>query len=165
MNTQITNRIQNIVNDCFMRGLGFVPAHRIVYRTIGRGTAGLAVYHNNTLIFDPFFIENNLESYLARTVPHEVAHLICKLRYPNAKQGHGPEWRSIMNLLGAEETRCHSYSIVNAPGTHARNHKYTCACAGRVFSLTTRLHNAIEKGNTRRCRACSTTLVFKETSQ
>jgi SprT protein len=153
-----TETIQQIVNACFQKILGYVPAHRIQYRSIGRGIAGTASYATSTLTFDPFYIEQNPKAYMARTVPHEVAHLLTRMLYPEAKQHHGPEWRAIMKRLGAEATTYHSYDTTNAPGRHARDHVYKCAC--RQFNLTKKMHNSIQNGNSRRCLSCKGSLTY-----
>ena len=154
-------QIKAKVEDCFKSLLGYVPSYKIVYKSIGRGVAGTATYATNTLTFDPFFINQDPDKYLARTVPHEVAHLACKIMYPKAKQHHGPEWRSLMRQLGAEETKFHSYSTDGAPGRHERPYQYGCACDGQIFNLTKRMHTSIVAGKHRHCLKCKTTIVLK----
>jgi len=158
-------QIINIVESCFNRVLGYVPNYTIVYKSIGRGIAGTALCGKNILTFDPFFLNQNPEEYLRRTVPHEVAHLICHILYPRAKQAHGPEWKSIMLDLGVEPSRCHSYSVKDAPGRHPRPYQYGCVCEGKIFNLTGRMHKSIEQGKNRICRNCKSTVVLKGISK
>lgn len=83
----------------------------IEFKNLGR-TAGKAFYAQNKIIYSPVLFTENVDRFLNRTVPHEIAHLITKVLYPNAKQHHGPEWRYVMQKLGIEDnTRCHSYDI------------------------------------------------------
>jgi SprT protein len=158
-------QIINIVESCFNRILGYVPHYTIVYKTIGRGIAGTAQSGKNILTFDPFFLNQNPAAYMARTVPHEVGHLICSILYPRAKQSHGPEWKSIMSRLEAPTTRCHSYDVTDAPGRHERPYQYGCACEGKTFALTGRMHKSIEQGKNRICRNCKSTVVLKGISK
>lgn len=160
MDTNIAQRIESKIKECFTKILGYVPEHRVVYESIGRGTAGTFRFSTKTFTFDPWFAERYTEDYIARTVPHEVAHMIQRIVYPKAKQSHGPEFRKIMSALGAPTATYHNYDVKDAPGRHSRNHQYKCACEGKVFNLTTRMHNSINKGAGRRCNACLTSIVY-----
>lgn len=81
----------------------------IFYEDMGR-TAGRAYYSFNRIALSRTLLSENLETFLGRTVPHEAAHLICRVLYPDAKQHHGPEWRSIMRALNVKNSsRCHAY--------------------------------------------------------
>lgn len=160
MDTNITQRIDSKIKECFNKILGYVPAYRVVYESIGRGTAGTFRFSTRTFTFDPWFVERYTEDYIARTVPHEVAHMIQRILYPNAKQAHGPEFRRIMSALGAPTETHHNYDVTDAPGRHSRNHQYQCGCSGKIFNLTTRMHNTIINGNSRRCPTCLFTLYY-----
>jgi len=160
MDTQIAQRIEDRINECFMKVLGRIPQYSVVYRSIGRGVAGMYQHGIRRLTFDPWYADRYTEHYIQQTVAHEVAHAICYLLYPNAKQSHGPEWRSIMRALGVPASTYHNYQTEGAPGVHARNYQYTCGCEGRVYNLTSRMHNTIMGGAGRRCKFCKTSVTF-----
>jgi SprT protein len=164
MNNSIKLKIQELVNGYFIQVLGYIPSHKIQYKSIGRGIAGTALYDGNVLTFDPFFINQDVERYLSSTVPHEVMHLACNILYPRAKQDHGPEWKGLMKRIGADPKRCHTYSIEGAPKMHARNYIYTCACE-REIPLTKRMHTSITEGNHRYCTRCNTNIFLKGIKQ
>lgn len=46
---------------------------------------------------------------------HEIAHHYVFLYYPKAKQGHGPEFRKIMNILQLNSETYHSMQLQNGP--------------------------------------------------
>ena len=75
--------------------------------------AGNANYKKNLIRINPAFLLAHTERVLSRTVPHEIAHLICHKLYPNAKQHHGPEFRKIMKELGCEDSTYHDMRLPN----------------------------------------------------
>lgn len=145
--------------------LGYVPEHTIVYESIGGGTAGTALQGSNVLTFDPFFIKQNQKKYIEEIVVHEAAHLICYILHPEAKQCHGPEWKRIMNILGAPASRFHTFSALNAPKTHPRPYHYSCSCEGKIFNLTERMHKSISLGKHRQCPLCKTRIILSKVSK
>ena len=60
-------------------------------------------------------IEYNLrfaeEADFETTIVHELAHIIQFIVYPYAKQAHGSEFRSIMQVMGFDGRTYHSYNV------------------------------------------------------
>ena len=135
-----------------------IPA--IGYRDIGR-VAGLAWLRENRVEFSKTLLLENADKFIARTVPHEIAHLICFKLYPGAS-GHGREWKSIMSRLGLEPSRCHSYDTSSVSNTRPRPFVYVCRCVGHEFKLTRNIHNKILLGQVRTCCKCHTKIVWKK---
>ena len=97
------------------------------------------------------------EAFLAETVPHEVAHVVCRVLYPKARP-HGPEWRSLMRYFGIEQpSRCHDFASAQSPGRQQRRWHYRCNC--RKHQLSTTRHYRILRGSSRyHCRHCGSEL-------
>ena len=91
--------------------------------------------------------------FLARTVPHEVAHLLTVACHGRTSP-HGPEWRAMMQYLGVSNpTRCHDYSVDEDLVRRQRRWRYQCACRGHQLSTTR--HKRIQRGTTiYRCSIC-----------
>ncbi len=126
-----------------------------------RRNAGLAGQYQyqlgmpeHVLRFNPHFLETETEDYLARTVPHEVAHLVNKtleLQVPgHVEDGHGQNWRGIMQDFGVSPVPRHRYDL-----SRARPHAYVCGCDGRVHRLSAVKHGRIQRGYPYICRKCT----------
>lgn len=119
-----------------------------------RGTVGgTADYRKWEVNFNPVLLTENVDAFIARTVPHEVAHLATELVYPHAhrrtfgtkRQPHGPHWASIMTLLGADATRCHKYDTTNAHVKRTTSYEYKCQCCGINITLGPKRHAKMVK--------------------
>jgi hypothetical protein len=65
------------------------------------GAAGLiGKSRTPMIIFNEVLIEDNLEVFLTEVIPHEVAHVIQKVKYPWIKGEHNMLWRTICLWLG-----------------------------------------------------------------
>jgi len=121
--------------------------------------AGKAFRYGNKVAFSPTLYSQNIETFLNRTVPHEVAHLVCFQVYPFAKQGHGPEWRSVMrNLEVADIGRCHSYDTTSVKKRIFKKFALDCRCGVGHIKVTAKIKNKIEKGVIYTCRTCKSVI-------
>ena len=119
-------------------------------------TAGKAWYTKWIVGFNPVLLNENVDDFIARTVPHELAHLATELIYPHAHRAgfgkkrspHGAEWASIMTALGADASRCHTYNVENARVKRKATYSYKCACCGHKFELGPQRHAKIQRGAT-----------------
>lgn len=97
------------------------------------------------------------EAFVQETVPHEIAHVLCHLLHPRARP-HGPEWRVIMQRLGAEPKRCHAFEI---PKTASRKRQqrwpYQCHCREHLLS-STRHYRVVRGQSSYQCTSCGETL-------
>jgi SprT protein len=112
-----------------------------------RGTsAGQALYFQNTIRINAQLFRENVDAFLKRTIPHEVAHLISYAVYGNDGLGHKARWKSVMRSLGVSDaTRCHSYDAQPARKV-ARRFQYVCGCNGRIHNkLTAIKHNRMKR--------------------
>lgn len=118
--------------------------------------AGRAFYESHRVEFNEVLAKENTESFI-NTVAHEIAHLVTRANFPNAKQAHGPEFKHVMRTLGYDHSTYHSYdtSSVKRKVTKTR-YIYTCACE-RPLELTRQKH---EVANTLICKICKSKLKF-----
>jgi len=119
---------------------------------------------NKDLCFNPKYWNKQLND----TLPHEICHLVSGLindvYYHGRHTAHGRAWKECMRVIGLVPNRCGhlddeiketiSLRIVK------RKYVYECPC-GKTFNLTAVLHNKIQRGNNRTCRACHGRIVFK----
>lgn len=110
-----------------------------------------------TVRYNPALLARHGEDFLARTVPHEVAHVIAFHRHGPRIQPHGAEWRAIMHLFGVPPTRCHDFDVSDLKTRTLDRFPYRCGC--RSHLLTSIRHHRIQRGQRYLCRACGQALV------
>ncbi len=82
------------------------------------------------------------EETLAETLPHEVAHLVCRAEFPGARP-HGRRWREICRALGGSGERSHGHPASAA--RRCRRYLYQTAC-GEQFWLGPVRHRRAQRG-------------------
>jgi len=163
----VSQSLIDIVNskviECVTRILGQDKCSKInipvYFRTNMKGIAGLAYCNPEKFKIElstQLFLKNT-QSFLEDTIPHEVAHILTEILFPDAKQGHGPEWKSIMKKLGVVPNRHHTYDVSSC---FKNNHRYVCSCE-RVFSLSNLKHKKINSGKSSySCPSCMSVLMY-----
>ena len=89
------------------------------------------------------FLNEFPEEVMTRTLGHEIAHHYTFLYYPNAKQGHGPEFRKIMSILNLDSSTYHSMKLENGPKRIIRTKSryiYRTVNSGYTVKLTKQQH-------------------------
>ena len=136
--------------------------HAPVIQYSKRGTtAGTATYSSNSVNFNMGIYNENVETFLSTTVPHEVAHLISYQVFGRDGTGHGRNWKFIMeHVFGVAAKRCHSYNVAHHKTRKVRRDwVYQCKC--RTHNLSTIKHNKFQEGRSSyRCIHCRSTLIF-----
>lgn len=125
-----------------------------VHYNVRGTTAGKAWYKQWIVGFNATLLNENVDDFIARTVPHEICHLATELIYPHAhvrtmgrkRSPHGTEWASIMTALGADASRCHSYDTSTAIVRRVTSYTYLCGCCGQKFSLGPKRHAKAQQG-------------------
>lgn len=138
------------------------------------GIAGIANYTNWLIKYNPALYLRYTEDFMTRTVPHEVAHLICDSIYKQVEgpvlitgrittfrrrrsiKPHGPEWKAVMRRLGvpvSQITRCHSYDTEGIKNKRAKPYEYDCDCENPK-RVTITIHRRILRGASYTCRSC-----------
>lgn len=129
-----------------------------------RGTvAGTANYRAWSINLNKGLLLENVQEFLDRTVPHELAHLITFQVYPQSFESkivptrrglrrtkrdlHGSYWQEVMRTLGiANIKRCHSYDVTatKVHKTYTR-YEYHCARCNEVIRLSAQKHKKLQQ--------------------
>ena len=133
-----------------------------------RSCAGKAQAGHTIKINYRMHIDNPSE--LEDTYIHELAHILCHREKKNEprydlftgkrKRGdhHGKHWQKMMKDMGIEPKRTHNLDVEKY--RNKRNKfLYKCEC-GPIHKVSSILHNRMNKGQSRRCRKCKTTISF-----
>lgn len=102
----------------------------------------------------PIIKLNDLNHFVSRTVPHEVAHLVQFNKYGTGDHGHG--FHQIMRQLGVENsTRCHTY----ATPVKANGYAYKCNRCGKEIILGKVRHQRSRTNGGYKHTVCGGTMV------
>jgi SprT protein len=112
--------------------------------------AGMAIYESSTLVYNPWFLENQTNEFIDRTVPHEVAHLVVRSLQEGNKAGwkidpHGPVFRKVMTAFGVpatQRTEKHDYDISVLPDYQSK-FIYQCVKCQHIHALGKPNHAAM----------------------
>lgn len=74
-------------------------------------TSGTCSFGGSLIKISEAYLKMHEEEVLRTTVPHEVCHSYVNKYFPRAKQHHGPEWRSLMRLLGLRGDTYHTMEV------------------------------------------------------
>ena len=132
------------------------PMPRVIVRCDLRGrSAGMVRFVPGAppeIRYNRFLLEEYPADFLARTVPHEVAHVVARALFGVRIRPHGDEWKGVMEWFGAEASRCHDYDVSHTQTRRLQRFPYRCAC--RPHWLTSIRHKRILAGQMYYCRAC-----------
>jgi SprT protein len=117
-----------------------------------RGGAQPCIRYNRIIAAQAF------EDFIARTIPHEVAHYVVDRLYAGKRvKPHGIEWQSMMRAFGLEPSVCHRYDLSQVPVRQQRRYDYICNC--REHRLSATRHNRVQhKGINYLCSQCGSEL-------
>lgn len=129
----------------------------VSYTLTGR-TAGRATFQEWKIKLNAVLLNENVDQFIERTVPHEMAHLIdyqlnpsVVITKPGSKNSfHGPTWKRIMHVLGADSSRCHSFDTTHSR-RHVTKHIWECThegCCGKL-TLGPKRHKVMLQGKGR----------------
>jgi len=155
---RVSKTVQDRVNAKLKECIAMAESHysitvkfpRVTY-TLRGTTAGTANHGTYVVNFNSVLLMENEDKFIARTVPHELAHLIDHQLHPenfesygisvtrngrvrrNKRTVHGPTWKAIMAVIGAADaTRCHTYDTTNAKTKKKAVHVWQCACGSHM---------------------------------
>ena len=113
--------------------------------------------------FNLAIARENIDEFLVRTVPHELAHLLQFVHRPIARP-HGAEWQNFCRVLtGKTMPRCHSYEVAHLKRKRrqiTKNYLYVCNCATRTHRVSSLIHGKIVRGASYSCGKCRTKISF-----
>ncbi|WP_428607421.1 SprT-like domain-containing protein [Sedimenticola sp.] len=136
------------------------PDQVIIQFNLTGKAAGMALFpHRSTPVirYNTLLLIENQEDFLRRTVPHEVAHVVARRFFGQKIKPHGAEWREVMQLFGAEASRCHNYDISRASRRRLKRFNYRCDC--RTHRLSSIRHKRVLQGQQYLCIDCKQPLV------
>lgn len=115
MNLTIEELKQKITEDtetwmrlaCEKFCVDYVPV-QVEFNIRGAGLAGQAWLSKRKIRYNIFIAYDNQDEFIARTIPHEVLHIVDGLIH-GYTHGHGKVWKEMMQRCGLDSTRCHSY--------------------------------------------------------
>ena len=127
----------------------------------GKAAGYFRCYSNGHCLinFNQALLQQNEQEFLSRTVPHEVAHLVCYQLYGKRIKPHGEKWKAVMKLFGADSSRCHDYDLSQIKTRQYRRFQYQCSC--RIHHLTSIRHNRVMSGQRYICKECNQQLSFQ----
>lgn len=149
--TEATQFYFDLALDLFPIAMRGMPSVGVIFNIKG-AVAGQACYNKNLIRYNPVLAAENFQTFLTRTVPHEVAHFVARWVYDD--HGHKSGWKIVMRRFGVKDIgRCHSYDTRNTRVTFT----YKCACSTTQF--TKNRHTRSQDDRTYFCRKCKA--VFK----
>ncbi|ECY3756635.1 SprT family zinc-dependent metalloprotease, partial [Salmonella enterica subsp. enterica serovar Albany] len=116
------------------------PEPKLVYTQ--RGTsAGTAWLESYEIRLNPVLLLENIDTFIAEVVPHELAHLLVWKHF-GRKAPHGKEWKWMMeSVLGVPARRTHQFALQSV---RRNTFPYHCQC--QQHQLTVRRHNRVVRG-------------------
>jgi SprT protein len=149
---QLTLRLLKSAGDHYGKDPGKVE---LKFDLTGKA-AGMALFPHRAkpiIRLNALLLIENREDFIKRTVPHEVAHVIARGFFGKRIKPHGAEWRQVMQLFGAEATRCHSYDVSRSTRRTLKRFPYQCEC--QTHELSSIRHNRVLQGQRYHCVKCS----------
>lgn len=135
-----------------------MPLPEIRFDLRGKAAGSFSVTADGALLirYNRSMLQRYAGSFLERTVPHEVAHLVAYRVFGRRIRPHGRQWREVMHLFGAEASRCHAYQPAENELRRYRYFDYHCDC--RQHRLSSIRHNRTRQGVRYLCRYCGSSL-------
>jgi SprT protein len=131
-----------------------LPVPPIRFDLRGKSAGQLRIDHHGSCIirYNLALLDRHGAAFLRDTVPHETAHYVAYRLHGRSIRPHGQEWRQIMQLFGADPSRCHDYDVSGLSTRRLRSFLYHCGCGGHQLSSIR--HNRIARGQRYHCRRC-----------
>lgn len=124
------------------------------------GIAGKAWYMEHKVEFNEILALENSSAF-ETTIAHELAHLITNQVYPNAKQHHGPEFKSVMERLGYDPRTYHSYDTKSVSTKRVKvRYEYACVTCGKTYEVARPTHLKAQSSVGRYVCTCKSPIKF-----
>lgn len=173
----ITNRVKREIDRCVRiakEQFGVTVKPKIVFEhdvpEYSQRVAGAAFYTTQRVYYNPWFLINETDKFLKRTVPHEVAHLVVRKMQEGSKAGwkidpHGPVFRKVMQAFGVpkdQQSEKHEYDSLVLP-QYQGCRIYKCESCLHAHVLRKNQHmNLVENPKRYGCVKCGNDLkLFK----
>lgn len=143
---------------CDYYGISYKP---IEFRFDVSGSVAGWAMGGGTIAYNLNLAKTNSEEFLKRTVPHEVAHIVCNRKFPT-ERGHGKFWKMVMGIFQVEARRCHSYDT-SGENTGVKKYSYKCSNCGHIINVGKNVHSKLQKGEKRWHNSCKNSpLIYVE---
>ncbi len=158
------------------------PSPMLEFSLRGR-CAGMHMGGSGIINLNMAFVAKNGQDMIDQTVPHEVVHAwLTVTRDPSHVRGyntiqndayaklagyrtrrtkrspHGHTFMSLLSSLGCATLRCHNYDTTDLQLKGQKRWAYKCPNCGRIFNVTTCIHNKMMRGQVRWDPRCGRTL-------
>jgi SprT protein len=93
---------------------------------------------------NPILLIDNPEEMINVTCGHEFAHLIDFNTGPiNSRRYHGPAWKSIMQMIGVDDSIKHDMDTLNVL-TRFTRYLYSCPQCNKHFEVSPKHHRQLQ---------------------
>lgn len=153
----VEKRLQDLMGIANRHWNRSFPIPLVSYDLRGR-CAGQAHLGENRIRINRTLLLENLDSFVAQTVGHELAHLICWHVHGRRVRPHGLEWKMVMAVFGLPPKRCHNYDTArSATRKKLPTFPYECRCRIRQMTII-RHRRMVQSPGYYRCRQCGESL-------
>ena len=155
-----------------------LPSPTLEFTLRGRA-AGMHMGRSGIINLNLCFVAKNGDDMVNQTVPHEVVHAwLTKIGHPShvrsyqsvqndayarlagyrtrrsKRSPHGYEFMEVLGFLGCQEKRTHNYDTSDLQLKGQNRWAYKCPSCGKVFNVSTCIHNKMRHGQIRWCPPC-----------
>lgn len=156
----VVERITLCLSKCFDSEDAY-PLIEVSFVNDLKRTAGAAEYFSGVskIELNAEMLVQNFDDFMNFTIPHEVAHILTEMFYPDAKRDHGKEFRKMCNHIGFPEAgrTYHTYDVLSITGVKPKlRHVYACNCVeNNRYNASAVMHKRIFQGERRNCKRCN----------
>ena len=138
------------------KALGLLSSYKMGLITKSTHVAGRFSPRNEEIQLHEELLKPGREKDRDDTLLHEIGHLLTELVYKEdcfpcfgrKRNPHGREWKSIVSLLGGNNSRCHNYEYFKELQAAKAKHEYTCLDCGEKIYTQRKLKNMDRRSHT-----------------
>lgn len=109
--------------------------------------AGTASGKGNVITINTLYLKDHLYEVSDQTLAHEICHIYQFKYFPDAKQAHGPEWKSIMRSIGYRPETYHQMSVPEQkPRQKRKKVRYVYTNGVKKCYVTKQQHEKLTSG-------------------
>ena len=159
---QVPKEVQQDVEIQIQEGINKASKHfgrEFEFPSIGydlRGnSAGTATYQKNHIRLNAQLLMENKKDFIAKTVLHELGHLITwevykndfSFRNCNRIAHHGSHWKKVCSIIGMDDvTRTHSYDVSKSSVRILQQFVWGCNNCNSLMAVSKAKHTKMIKG-------------------
>jgi SprT protein len=156
-------KVQDRIKQCLDILLGeetakYVKVQVQFKKTLGLN-AGLAYNGDLKIVLNESLFLANQEEFFEEIIPHETAHIVQYILYPDELVDHGVNWKNLMLQLGLKPNVYHDLDI---SAVDKKVYRYTCCCSDgrRYHQIPEVKHKQLQQGKVLKCGGCSTRVIY-----